>query len=97
MALSSEDRTEIQLLILQNVEKLLHESNGFADARRAVDKRRQELEADLRDINAATEKRMGCGRSTMSLKRKVSAITGGLSGLLFSSDEKGDGGMGMGM
>ena len=49
MALSSEDRTEIQLLILQELEKLLHESRGFSEARRAVDKRRQELEADLLD------------------------------------------------
>jgi len=49
MALSSEDRTEIQLLILQELEKLLHESGGFSEARRAVDKRRLELEADLLD------------------------------------------------
>ena len=49
MALSSEDRTEVQLLILQEVGKLLNESGGFAEARRAVDKRRRELEADLLD------------------------------------------------
>ena len=49
MALSSEDRTEVQLLILLEVEKLLHESSGFAEARRAVDKRRRELETDLHD------------------------------------------------
>ena len=49
MALSSEDQTEIRLLILQELEKLLHESSGFSEARRAVDKRRQELEADLLD------------------------------------------------
>ena len=47
MALSPEDRTEVQLLILLEVEKLLHESSGFSEARRAVDKRRRELEADL--------------------------------------------------
>ncbi|MCC7309592.1 MAG: hypothetical protein IT173_18675 [Acidobacteria bacterium] len=49
MALSSEDRTEIQLLVLQELEKLLHESSGFSEARRAAGKRRQELEADLLD------------------------------------------------
>ena len=49
MALSSEDRTEVQLLILEEVGKMLHESGGFAEARRAVDKRRRELEADLLD------------------------------------------------
>ena len=49
MALSSEDRTEIQLLILLEVEKLLKESSGFSEARRAIDKRRRELEADLLD------------------------------------------------
>jgi hypothetical protein len=49
MALSSEDRTEVQLLILLEVEKLFHESSGFAEARRAVDKRRRELEAELLD------------------------------------------------
>jgi hypothetical protein len=49
MALSSEDRTEIQLLILLEVGKILNESGGFSEARRAVDKRRQELEADLLD------------------------------------------------
>jgi len=49
MALSSEDRTEIQLLISLELEKLLHESSGFSEARRAVDKRRRELEADLLD------------------------------------------------
>lgn len=49
MALSPEDRTEIQLLILQELEKLLNESSGFSEARRAVDKRRQELEADHLD------------------------------------------------
>jgi len=46
MALSSEDQTEIQLLILQEVGKLLNESSGFAEARRAVDRRRRELEAN---------------------------------------------------
>ena len=49
MALSSEDRTEIQLLILLEVEKLLKESSGFSEARRAVDKRRREIESDLLD------------------------------------------------
>jgi hypothetical protein len=49
MALSSEDRTEIQLLILLEVGKLLNESSGFSEARRAIDRRRQELEADLLD------------------------------------------------
>jgi hypothetical protein len=49
MALSSEDRTEVQLLVLLELEKLLHESSGFSEARRAVDKRRQELEAELLD------------------------------------------------
>ncbi|CAN5611473.1 hypothetical protein BH10ACI3_BH10ACI3_02400 [soil metagenome] len=49
MALSPEDRTEVQLLILLEVEKLLHESSGFSEARRAVDKRRRELEAELLD------------------------------------------------
>ncbi|MEP7074733.1 MAG: hypothetical protein ABI878_02900 [Acidobacteriota bacterium] len=49
MALSSEDRTEVQLLIWQEVGKMLHESGGFAEARRAVDRRRRELEADLLD------------------------------------------------
>jgi len=49
MALSSEDRTEIQLLISLELEKLLHESSGFAEARRAIDRRRRELEADLLD------------------------------------------------
>ena len=49
MALSSEDRTEIQLLILQEVGKILNESGGFAEARRAIVRRRQELEADLLD------------------------------------------------
>jgi len=48
MALSPEDRTEIQLLILQEVE-ILFDTRGFSEARRAIDKRRQELEADLRD------------------------------------------------
>jgi len=48
MALSSEDRIEIQLLILQEVEKLF-DTHGFSEARRAVDKRRQELEAELLD------------------------------------------------
>ena len=47
MALSPEDQIEIRLLILQEVGKLLNESGGFAEARRAVDRRRQELEADL--------------------------------------------------
>jgi len=46
MALSSEDQTEIRLLILQEVGKLLNESSGFSEARRAVDKRKRELEAD---------------------------------------------------
>ena len=49
MALSSEDRTEIQLLISLELEKLLHESSGFSEARRAIDRRRRELEADLLD------------------------------------------------
>ena len=49
MALSPEDKTEIRLLILQEVGKLLNESSGFAEARRAVDKRRRELEADRLD------------------------------------------------
>lgn len=49
MALSPEDRTEIQLLILQEVGKILNESSGFSEARRAIDKRRRELEADLLD------------------------------------------------
>ena len=49
MALSSEDQTDIQLLILQEVGKLLHESSGFSEARRAVERRTRELEADLLD------------------------------------------------
>ena len=49
MALSPEDQTEIQLLILLEVEKLLHESSGFSEARRAVDKRLRELEAERLD------------------------------------------------
>ena len=49
MALSSEDRTEIQLLILLEVGKVLNESSGFSEARRAIDRRRRELEADLLD------------------------------------------------
>ena len=49
MALSSEDRTEIQLLVLLEVGKILDESSGFSEARRAIDKRRRELEADLLD------------------------------------------------
>jgi hypothetical protein len=49
MALSSEDQIEVQLLIVQEFEKLLNESSGFAEARRAVDKRKRELEADLLD------------------------------------------------
>ena len=49
MALSSEDQIEVQLLILQEVGKLLNESSGFAEARRAIDRRRQELEADRLD------------------------------------------------
>ena len=49
MALSPEDQTEIRLLILQEVGKLLNESSGFSEARRAIDKRRQELEADRLD------------------------------------------------
>jgi hypothetical protein len=49
MALSSEDQTEIRLLVLQELEILLRESSGFSEARRAVDKRRQELEADRLD------------------------------------------------
>ena len=49
MALSSEDQTEIQLLILLEVGKLLNESSGFAEARRAVEKRTRELEADRLD------------------------------------------------
>jgi len=48
MSLSSEDRIEIQLLILQEVEKLF-DTHGFSEARRAIDKRRQELEAELLD------------------------------------------------
>ena len=48
MALSSEDRTEIQLLILQEVEKLF-DTHGFSEERRAIDRRRQELEADRLD------------------------------------------------
>jgi hypothetical protein len=47
MALSSEDQIEIQLLILKEVGKLLNESSGFSEARRAVDKRKRELEADI--------------------------------------------------
>ena len=49
MALSSEDQTEIRLLVLQEVEILLRESSGFSEARRAVDKRKRELEADILD------------------------------------------------
>ena len=49
MALSPEDRTEVQLLILQEVGKILNESGGFSEARRAVDKRKRELEAELLD------------------------------------------------
>ena len=49
MALSPEDRTEVQLITLLELEKLLHESSGFSEARRAVDKRKRELEADLLD------------------------------------------------
>ena len=49
MALSSEDQTEIRLLILQELEKLLNESSVLSEARRAIKKRKQELEADLLD------------------------------------------------
>ena len=48
MALSFEDRTEIQLLVLQEVE-MLFDTHGFSEARRALAKRRQELEADILD------------------------------------------------
>ncbi|CAN5393537.1 hypothetical protein BH10ACI3_BH10ACI3_17520 [soil metagenome] len=59
MALSSEDRTEVQLLVLQEVGKILDESGGFAEARRAVDKRRQELEADLLDHQRSHGEELG--------------------------------------
>ncbi|MEP6945792.1 MAG: hypothetical protein ABJA02_07740 [Acidobacteriota bacterium] len=59
MALSSEDRTEVQLLILEEVGKMLHESGGFAEARRAVDKRKQELEADLLDHQRSQREELG--------------------------------------
>jgi len=49
MALSPEDQTEIRLLVLQELEILLRESSGFSEARRAVDKRKRELEADILD------------------------------------------------
>ncbi len=49
MPLSPEDRTEVQLLTLLELETLLHESSGFSEARTAVDKRKQELEAELLD------------------------------------------------
>lgn len=55
MALSSEDRTEVQLLIMLEVEKILHESSGFAEARRAIDRLRRELEADLLDLQGKRE------------------------------------------
>jgi len=48
MALSPVDQTEIRLLILEEVGKLF-DTRGFSEARRAIDKRRQELEADLLD------------------------------------------------
>ena len=48
MALSPEDQTEIRLLILEEVETLF-DTHGFSEARRAIDKRRQELEADRLD------------------------------------------------
>ena len=49
MTLSSEDQTEIRLLILHELEQLLRESGGFSEARRAVDKRKRELEAERLD------------------------------------------------
>jgi len=49
MTISPENRTEIQLLILLEFEQLLNESSGFSEARRAVEKRKRELEADLLD------------------------------------------------
>ena len=48
MALSSEDQIEIRLLVLQEVE-ILFDTRGFSEARRAIDKRRRELEADRLD------------------------------------------------
>ena len=48
MALSSEDQIEIRLLVLQEVETLF-DTRGFSEARRAIDKRRRELEADRLD------------------------------------------------
>jgi hypothetical protein len=48
MALSPEDQTEIRLLVLQEVE-MLFDTRGFSEARRAIDKRRRELEADRLD------------------------------------------------
>ena len=48
MALSFEDKTEIQLLILQEVENVFR-TRGFSEARRAIDSRRRELEADRLD------------------------------------------------
>ena len=56
MALSSEDQTEIQLLILLEVGKLLNESSGFSEARRAVEKRTRELEADRLDHQGNTKR-----------------------------------------
>jgi len=55
MALSSEDRTEVQLLVLQEVGKLLNSSSGFSEARRSVEKRIRELEAERRDHQSKPE------------------------------------------
>ena len=49
MALSSKDRTEVQLLILQEVGNLLNSSSGFSEARRAVAGSIRELEAERLD------------------------------------------------
>jgi len=59
MALSSEDQIEVQLLIVQELGKLLNESGGFSEARRAVDKRRQELEAARLDHQRSHEQATG--------------------------------------
>gem|GEM_PF-6902171 len=46
MALSTEDRTEVQLLVMLEVGKILNESSGFSEARRAIKKRIEKLEAE---------------------------------------------------
>ena len=63
MALSPEDQTEIRLLVLQELENLLHESGGFSEARRAVDKRKRELEADILDHQRSRGEATGMWRT----------------------------------